>query len=268
MKSLNFVCRPVFLSFYSPSSYSYSPLLPSPNLFLRLLLPLSRSWSHLLFFLTHHLVFFLLIVHLIFLIHFLRSVPTSPSSFSTHPPLPSSVSRLHRPSSLCFSSPCSFTIFTSPSASFCTFTSPLRPSPFLHILLITSFLRFLTSYSPFFFPPASLPPCSASNSQNCAFRIERVCGSHTCDYEEYYLLGCNDVYFCRNPPTFRSNILPPSSEPNSKLNKKSTITMRHTELDLYRTARRYNPKRSYSLRIKLTALCECKVQVKLLGNYT
>jgi hypothetical protein len=45
----------------------------------------------------------------------------------------------------------------------------------------------------------------------------RISGSHSGRYEEFYPLGYNTVYSVESQPTFRRNMLPPSS----KLNKSS-----------------------------------------------
>jgi hypothetical protein len=50
--------------------------------------------------------------------------------------------------------------------------------------------------------------------------IVKILGSHSGDYEEFYLLGYNDVSSVESQQTFRRNMSPPSSESKNNPSKK------------------------------------------------
>jgi hypothetical protein len=84
----------------------------------------------------------------------------------------------------------------------------------------------------------------------CSLKISHLCrtwGSHSCGYEEFYLLGYNAVQRVKNLPTFRRNISPPSLEsknkPSSACHMFSRLFLARLILLSWRWRRHVPPKR-------------------------
>jgi hypothetical protein len=71
------------------------------------------------------------------------------------------------------------------------------------------------------------------------FSYSRICRSHGCEYEDYYLLGCSAMYSGTSLPTFQRYLLPPSSQ------QQEAARTCGTSANFYQTTWSYNLEDSH-----------------------